>query len=307
MKDTDVETRIQHALDTIQPEPFAAERVRQRIQEKQNQKQPKRSRSRWIARLAPVCLFAVLTAASSMIIGRALQAKQPANTDSERRATELATIPDLYGVRTDELVTACGAVWRRTLDGFPVQAEPVGTASFATDETLDGCQVYAAQDGHGVAVAVPAGEMRSYAYFGEFFGTSDGEGGVVDDMMSDWLAANGMTDAGAIEWIRLRDPQRDVETKADGLVTKTMYRKEVTDRAAIQTIYDHLAGFKRDMAAYQTACQLDAPYTGAVTVTLKCTSGWTFDLVCYPKIGFLWGGYQTNDAFWTVIQSYMAD
>lgn len=306
MKDTEVGTRIRHALDAIQPEPFAAERVRQRMQEKQNQKQPKRGRSRWIARLVPVCLFAVLTAASSMIIGRALQAKQP-NTDPDWRATELATIPDLYGVRTDELVTACGAVWRRTLDGFPLQAEPVGTASFATDETLDGCQVYAAQDGHGVAVAVPAGEMRSHAYFGEFFGTSDGKGSVVDDTMSDWLAANGMTDAGAIEWIRLRDPQRDVETKADGLVTKTIYRKEVTGRAAIQTIFDHLAVLARDMDAYQTACQSDAPYDGAVTVTLKCTSGWSFDLVCYPKIGYLWGGYQTNDAFWTLMQSYMPD
>ena len=306
MKDTEVGTRIRHALDAIQPEPFAAERVRQRMQEKQNQKQPKRSRSRWIARLAPVCLFAVLTAASSMIIGRALQAKQP-NTDPDWRATELATIPDLYGVRTDELVTACGAVWRRTLDGFPLQVEPAGTASFATDETLDGCQVYAAQDGHGVAVAVPAGEMRSYAYFGEFFGTSDGKGSVVDDTMSDWLAANGMTDAGAIEWIRLRDPQRDVETKADGLVTKTIYRKEVTGRAAIQTIFDHLAVLARDMDAYQTACQSDAPYDGAVTVTLKCTSGWSFDLVCYPKIGYLWGGYQTNKAFWTLMQSYMPD
>ena len=100
MKDTEVGTRIRHALDAIQPEPFAAERVRQRMQEKQNQKQPKRGRSRWIARLAPVCLFAVLTAASSMIIGRAMQAKQP-NTDPDWRATELATIPDLYGVRTD--------------------------------------------------------------------------------------------------------------------------------------------------------------------------------------------------------------
>ena len=306
MKDTEVGTRIRHALDAIQPEPFAAERVRQRMQEKQNQKQPKRGRSRWIARLAPVCLFAVLTAASSMIIGRALQAKQP-NTDPDWRATELATIPDLYGVCTDELVTACGAVWRRTLDGFPFQVEPAGTASFATDETLDGCQVYAAQDGHGVAVALPAGEMRSYAYFGEFFGTSDGKGSVVDDTMSDWLAANGMTDAGAIEWIRLRDPQRDVETKADGLVTKTIYRKEVTGRAAIQTIFDHLAVLARDMDAYQTACQSDAPYDGAVTVTLKCTSGWSFDLVCYPKIGYLWGGYQTNDAFWTLMQSYMPD
>ena len=306
MKDTEVGTRIRHALDAIQPEPFAAERVRQRMQEKQNQKQPKRGRSRWIARLAPVCLFAVLTVASSMIIGRALQAKQP-NTDPDWRATELATIPDLYGVRTDELVTACGAVWRRTLDGFPVQAEPVGTASFATDQTLNGRPVYQAQDGHGVAVAVPAGEMRSYAYFGEFFGTSDGKGSVVDDTMSDWLAANGMTDAGAIEWIRLRDPQRDVETKADGLVTKTIYRKEVTGRAAIQTIFDHLAVLARDMDAYQTACQSDAPYDGAVTVTLKCTSGWSFDLVCYPKIGYLWGGYQTNDAFWTLMQSYMPD
>ncbi len=306
MKDTEVGTRIRHALDAIQPEPFAAERVRQRMQEKQNQKQPKRGRSRWIARLAPVCLFAVLTAASSMIIGRALQAKQP-NTDPDWRATELATIPDLYGVRTDELVTACGAVWRRTLDGFPVQAEPVGTASFATDQTLNGRPVYQAQDGQGVAVAVPAGEMRSYAYFGEFFGTSDGKGSVVDDTMSDWLAANGMTDAGAIEWIRLRDPQRDVETRADGLVTKTIYRKEVTGRAAIQTIFDHLAVLARDMDAYQTACQSDAPYDGAVTVTLKCTSGWSFDLVCYPKIGYLWGGYQTNDAFWTLMQSYMPD
>ena len=61
------------------------------------------------------------------------------------------------------------------------------------------------------------------------------------------------------------------------------------------------------MDAYQTACQSDAPYDGAVTVTLKCTSGWSFDLVCYPKIGYLWGGYQTNDAFWTLMQSYMPD
>ena len=306
MKDMDEKTRIRHALDTIQPEPFAAERVRQRMQEKQTEKQSKRGRSRWVTRLAPVCLFAVLTAASSMIIGRTLQAKQP-NTDPDWRATELATISDLYGVRTDELVTACGAVWRRTLDGFQLQAEPAGTASFATDETLNGSPVYQAQHGQGVAVAMPAGEGRTYAYFGEFFGTPDGKGGVVDDTMSDWLAANGMTDAGAIEWIQLRDPQRDVETRADGLVSKTVYRKEVTDRAAVQSIYDHLAVLKRDMAAYQIACASDAPYDGAVTVTLRCASGWTFDLVCYPKIGFLWGGYQTDSAFWTEIQSYMAD
>ena len=257
--------------------------------------------------MAPICLFAMLTAASTMIIGRSLQTKPPVNNGSDRQTTELATFPDLYAVRTDELVTVCGAVWRRTLDGFPVQAEPVGTASFATNETLNGRPAYLSQDGQGVAVAVPAGEMSSYAFFGEFYGTSDGHGGVVDDVMSDWLAANGMTGAGAIDWIQLRDPQRDVETEADGLVTKTIYRKEVTDRAAIQTIYDHLAVLQRDMTAYQTACQSEAPYTGAITVTLKCASGWTFDLVCYPQIGFLWGGYQTNDAFWTVIQSYVAD
>ena len=294
MTDMDAGQRIRKAIDGIQPETHAKDRVRQKISARSVKGA---RRFRWVV---PVCLFAVLTAASAGILGRELSAEpgRQSNYDTSP-VTEIAN-DAVIQIDVNDRITVGGKVYRQVLPEIAVAEERLGVVEYATDGDLVGLPVYATAGHDTVAIQTETGETRIY----EYIGVSDGAGGVVDDALSDYFAERGI-DSASVSMIRVRDQSRDVVTQSGDIVSYTPYYRTITDRDAIQKVLEAFAALERDMAGYEAALQTETPYDGHISLTLifeTNTAGQrTADLVCYPKIGYVFGGYRFDDAFWETL------
>lgn len=295
MTDKDIGQKIQQAVDGIQPDAAAKERVRRRVQTARGTDaaphlQGARSRFRW---LIPVCLFTVLTAASAGILGRELLTDRGETQLTNVTDTEIADIAVIY-IDVNERITVNGEVYRRVMPDAAA-GEEIGSVEFATDSVLAGLPVFATTVQDTVAVQPEDGEARFY----EYFGVSDGAGGVIDDGLGDYFAARGI-DSESVSSIRLRDPSRDVEEQNGEIISYTAHHRTITDKDVIRQTLGILSALKRDMAGYEAALQTEKPYESSLGVTLIFDTGAgqrTAELHCYPKIGYMFGGYRFDDAF----------
>lgn len=301
MKDEwELQKTIKQAIDTIQPEAFAKERVLQRMNHTMSANSRQKKSVRWVKRLVPICLFAVMTTASASILVKNLR-----TDETEKRESALTEIgkTDLALVETidpTECVTVGDRVWSRIL----YSEEQIGTTAelvtHATDETLNGCLAYRTADETQLAVMTPTGETRWYTYFGH----ADEQGYVIDDCFADFLQGSGIPDAESILYVTVHDPSRDVETEQDGLVSYTYYRKVISEPETIRSLYTLLTDLQRDMDGYTWACEEEAPYEGHWTLILQ-TQTKEIQLIFYPKISYIWGGYWLQPDTWESLQTIL--
>lgn len=299
----ELKTTIQQAVDAIQPEPFAMERVRRRIEQRASEAHRNRPFARWAKRLVPIGLFAVMATASASILVRNLQTGE-AKISKPADMTEIGRI-DLaiqeITIDPNECVTAGGLVWSRVSEAGEPPETTVEPVTNATDASLVGCHAYRTADGTGLAVTTSTGETRWYRYFGR----ADAAGNVVDDTFASFLQGSGILDAASVASITVRNPSRDVQTEQNGLVSYMYDHSVISDRDTIQAIMNLLTGLERDMAGYAAACEGSAPYEGHWTMTLQTATG-KLRLVFYPKISYVWGGYRVQPDAWERLQTLLA-
>lgn len=301
MTDQDIGEKIQRAVNGIQPDAAAKERVRRRIQtprgtEAAPRVRAARSRFRW---LAPVCLFAVLTAASAGILGRELLGDRGETQSDTSPEIEMADVA-MIRIDVNERITINGKVYRRVMPDVGVTEAVIGSVEFATDAALDGLPARATDARDTLALQTGDGELRVY----EYFGVSDGAGGVLDDSMGDYFAARGI-DLDSVSSVIVREPDKDVVTQSGEVVSYTAHRRTITEKERIRQLLSAFSALKRDAAGYETAKLTEQPYEGYISLTLIFDTGdgqRTAELICYPKIGYVFGGYRFESAFFETVR-----
>lgn len=259
---------------------------------------------RWVKRLVPIGLFVVMAAASATILVknlRTVETEQP-EQDVTDIATELSVMSSIP-IDPTECVTVGGLVWSRIFYSSEPKGTTVELVTNATEEALIGCPACRTADGTRVSVTASNGQIRWYTYFGR----ADEKNGVVDDCLAEFLQGSGIPNADSIFSVTVFDSTRDVETEqGNGLVSYTLYRKEISDPATIQSIYNLLADLPRDMADYAAACEGDAPYEGDCRLLLQ-TRTREIQLILYPKISYVWGGYRFQPDTLEGLQTILSD
>ncbi len=122
--------------------------------------------------------------------------------------------------------------------------------------------------------------------------------------MGDYFAARGI-DLDSVSSVIVREPDKDVVTQSGEVVSYTAHRRTITEKERIRQLLSAFSALKRDAAGYETAKLTEQPYEGYISLTLIFDTGdgqRTAELICYPKIGYVFGGYRFESAFFETVR-----
>ena len=320
----ELKNEITNAIDMIRPEAGAEERILQKAENQFAAKTaPKKKSLPWLRWAVPVCACGLLVAVGVTVLprlgaGTKIQPENDPNAENQTETTVAATQPGVdipgsgpatseatnielaFELSTNEMLTALGRVWHRQLTCIEPSTTVLGTVDAADFGALVGETVYATAVEKYIAVKYDGG-LRIYEYYGE----SDGNGGVADTDMGAYLDVMDIR-PDTVTRIELRDPSRDVTVEHDGLTSFTPFRRTITDPAAIEALLNQLRPLERDGKGYRDAtadAQNTKPYEGYLSVAIWTNVGEPVYVNAYPKINFIFGGWKTTDALWSVLHT----